>query len=103
MTSASAAAECGPAIEVPDELPYRGCGTPLTTCTVVLLIDLLGAVKHDHFATPHRLNSCCPGTRTEPSALNGRPPPGLMPEVGSQRPSSSGRKYGAAPRGVGLS
>ena len=38
MISAIAPAECGPAIEVPDELPYRGCGTPVTTCTVVLLI-----------------------------------------------------------------
>ena len=68
----------------------------------MLLIVLLGAVTHDHFATPHRLNSCCPGTRTEPSGLNVRPIPGLIPDVVYQRPSRSGRKYGAVPRAVGF-
>src|SRR4029453_2447802 len=101
MISASAAAECGPAIDVPEAAPYRGCGTPSTTCTVVLLMPLLGAVTHDHFARPHRLNVCCPGTRTEPSASKVRPVV-LMPDVVYQRPSRSGRKYGAAPRGVGF-
>ena len=68
----------------------------------MLLISLLGAVTQDHFATPHWLNSCCPGTSTEPSALNVRPMLGLIPDVVYQRPSRSGRKYGAAPRGVGF-
>ena len=53
MINASEAAECGPAIDVPDELPYRACGTPLTTWTIVLLIDCPGAVTHDHLASPH--------------------------------------------------
>src|ERR671922_2705620 len=96
MISASAAAECGPAIDVPDALPYRGCGTPSTTSTQVLLIDRLGAVTHDHFATPHWLNSWVPGTRTEPSALNVRPMFGLTPDVVYHSPSRSGRKYGVA-------
>src|ERR671917_2920291 len=91
MISARAAAECGPAIEVPDALRYRGCGTPFSSCTQVLLIIRLGAVTHDHFATPHWLNSCWPGTRTDPSALSVRPMLGLTPDVVYQRPSSSGR------------
>src|SRR3954469_16154882 len=91
MTSASSAAERGPAIEVPDALAYRGTGTPSTTETVVLLMLRLGAVTHDQRATPHWLNSCCPGTRTDPSGLSVRPVVGLMPEVVNQRPSRSGR------------
>jgi len=58
----------------------------------VLLIPLLGAVTQDHLATPHWLNVCCPGTRTEPSGLNVRPTVGLMPDVVNQLPSSSGMK-----------
>ena len=54
---------------------------PSTTSTQVLLIIRLGAVTHDHFATPHWLNSCCPGTRTEPSGFSVRPIPGLIPDV----------------------
>ena len=71
MTSASIAAECGPAIDVPEALPYRGCGTPSTSDTVVLLMLLAGAVTQDHFATPHWLNVCCPGTATDPSGFKG--------------------------------
>ena len=62
---------------------------------------LAGAVTHDHFATPQRLNVCWPGTSTEPSGLKVRAVAGLIPDVVYQRPSSSGMKYGAAPRGVG--
>src|SRR5919107_4088411 len=102
MINASAAAECGAAIDVPENAWYRGCGTPLTSSTVVLLIAVLGAVAQDHFATPHWLNRCCPGTRMEPSGLTVRPMLLLIPEVVNQRPSRSGRKYGAAPRGDGL-
>src|SRR5215510_12877904 len=72
------------------------------TSTQVLLIARLGAVRHDHLARPHWLNSCVPGTRTEPSGLKVRPMFGLTPDVVYHWPSRSGRKYGAAPRAVGF-
>ena len=68
---------------------------------MVLLIPLLGAVTHDHLATPHWLKVCWPGTRIDPSGLKVRPVVEI-PDVVNQFASSSGMKYGAAPRGVGL-
>src|SRR3954465_15559221 len=101
MITASPAAEWGPAIDVPDELPYVAVGTPPTTDTVVLLIALPGAVTQAHLATPHWLNVCVPGTITSPLASKVRPAV-VIADVGYHFPSSSGMKYVDEPRGVVL-
>ena len=53
MTRFSEDALCGPAIDVPDKLPYVAVGVPRMTETVGLLMEFDGAVTQDHLARPH--------------------------------------------------